>query len=181
VSGAHPASGAALVLAALALTAAGCGASGARGPLHVVSLSLTAANGFPGPPSTHVTVASGPVLRRLARLVPLPLPPMPDRRAAGSHPLTVCFPMDLRVVLSNGTSAVYPSCRRPRALRALVGSLCRLLGRPGLCVAYRDELATPGGGRSPETGSRSVKVEPSPTVERTASAPSWASAIARAM
>src|SRR5580692_1479505 len=99
-----------------ALTA--CGGHKNHGPLRVVSLSLTASVGFPGPPSVGISISKGPTFARIARLVPLPLPSVFQVNPTQSkHPLTVCFPMDLTIDLSNGQHALYPSCYRPKSLR----------------------------------------------------------------
>jgi len=75
--------------------------------------------------------------------VPLPRPAEPSSLLPNAqHPynLTVCFPMDLTIGLSNGTKVVYPSCYRPRSLRRVIAALCPLLRRRGFCVVYRHEL-----------------------------------------
>jgi len=127
---------------ALACAASGCGANQNHGRLRVVSLSLSASVGFPGPPSAGITLTSGRTFARVARLVPLPLPATfrlnPTRT---THPLTVCFPMDLTIGLSNGQNVVYPSCYRPKSLRPVVRALCPLLDIRGFCARYRHELA----------------------------------------
>ncbi len=138
-------------LAAAALLAAGCGGGGGSGgALRVTSLSITAAVGFPGPPSAGVTLSRGKTFARIARLVPLPLPHpapqvphvRPSRAPSARDPdeMTVCFPMDLTIGLSNGKHVDYPSCNRPRSLRPVVAALCPLLHKPGFCSFYRNEL-----------------------------------------
>lgn len=115
----------------------------AHGPLHLVWLSLTASTGFPGPPTVNVTLnADSEHFGRVARLFPLPPPPLATaaRPTKTRHPLTVCFPMNLTVALSNDKTIVYPSCYRPPSMQPLVRSLCPLLHKHGFCAAYRDEL-----------------------------------------
>jgi hypothetical protein len=126
--------------AVLALTGGGGGP--APGPIRVSSLTITATTGYPGPP-TSLTSDRGRAFRRLARLVPLPLPAeppslLPDAR----HPagLTVCFPMDLTIGLSNGKDVVYPACYRPLALRRVLAALCPRLHKRQFCHTYRHEL-----------------------------------------
>jgi hypothetical protein len=126
--------------ASVLLLAAGCGGSPGRIGVHglrVTLLELTPTTGFPGPPTEVVTVQAGPSLERIARLVPAALPPPPAATPNGS---TVCFPMDLRIGLSDGETVLYPSCNRPLALRRVLAALCPLLGRPRLCFRYRHEL-----------------------------------------
>ena len=126
---------------AVALTGAGCGAQAHHGPLRVTSLSLSPGVGFSGPLSAGVTLERGAAFARIARLVPLPLPPeLVVNPAGGRHPLTVCFPMDLAIGLSDGELVRYPSCYRPRSLRRVVAALCPLVHLPGLCALYRREL-----------------------------------------
>jgi len=132
-----------LTAVVLALAALGCGGQAGHGRLRVTSLSLSAANGFPGPPSFKVTIDHGTRFERLARLVRLPLPPQATSRPPNlAHPdrATICFPMDLAIGLSNGASVVYPSCSRPRSLLRVLRALCPLVKRPGFCALYRDEL-----------------------------------------
>jgi hypothetical protein len=129
--------------ATMALAGAGCGGNGSHSRLHVTSLSIRAASGFPGLPSTNLTITRGKTFARIALLVPLPLPPVaPARLPSAQHPktLTICFPMDLFVGLSNGNTVDYPSCYRPRSLRRVVAALCPLLHKPGFCASYRNEL-----------------------------------------
>jgi hypothetical protein len=128
---------------AVALAAGGCAGSASHARLRVTSVSIRAANGFPGPPSTEVTLTQGKRFARIALLVPLPLPSVAaSRPPTTKHPktLTICFPMDLFIGLSNGQSVEYPSCYRPRSLRRVVAALCPLLHKPGFCVSYRNEL-----------------------------------------
>jgi hypothetical protein len=129
------------LIGVLALAAAGCG-SHAHGPNRIVSLSLSAADDFPGPPSVRLTINEGARLASLARLVPLPLPRPTTTTAARTARagLTVCFPMDLAIGLSNGTTVTYPSCDRPAGLRRVMRALCPLLHKPGFCFSYRHEL-----------------------------------------
>jgi hypothetical protein len=122
----------------------GCGAQ-PHGALHVTSLSLTAADGFPGAPTTELTLAHGATFARVARLVPLPLPPRPAPHVAATskkHPATVCFPMNLAIGLSNGTTVMYPSCNRPRSLQPILRALCPLLHKRGFCALYHNELGS---------------------------------------
>jgi hypothetical protein len=131
---------AAMVLCVLVLP--GCGGNGqlviGPGQLTVTSLSLTPAAGFPGPPNEILMIRDGQRLRALARLVPRRLPPRPAGTREG---LTVCFPMDLTIGLSNGDKIAYPSCQRPRSLLRLVREMCPFLHKPGFCFRYRNELA----------------------------------------
>lgn len=125
-----------------ALVLAGCGIASSRaGPLRVVSLELTPSVDFPGPPTRQVVLTHGAAFARIARLVPLPLPHEVEVNPSGTrHPLTVCFPMDLVIGLSDGTRVDFGSCYRPRSLRRVVSALCPLVGIRGLCVRYRHEL-----------------------------------------
>ena len=125
-----------------ALALAGCGArQSSGGPLRVVSLELTPSVDFPGPPTRQLILTQGAQFVRIARLVPLPLPHEIEVNPHGTrHPLTVCFPMDLVIGLSDGSKAVFSSCYRPRSLRPVVAALCPLVGIRGLCVRYRHEL-----------------------------------------
>jgi hypothetical protein len=126
----------------VACGATGCGGHQGHARLRVVSISLSASVGFPGSPLAGITLTGGRTFARVARLVPLPLPPTfrldPTET---THPLTVCFPMDLRIGLSNGQNVLYPSCYRPKSLRPVVRALCPLLHVRGLCARYRHELA----------------------------------------
>jgi len=101
------ASGVVAILCVLVLP--GCGGNGqllvGPGHLTVTSLSLTPATGFPGPPDEILVIRDGRRLRTLARLVPKRLPPRPAGTREG---LTVCFPMDLTIGLSNGDKISYP-------------------------------------------------------------------------
>ncbi len=122
-----------------------------RCPVHtdtfVSSLALTGTVGFPGSP-TNFTFERGAAFRRAARLVPLPLPPVASARPPNAkHPstLTICFPMDLMVVLSNGEKRVYPSCYRQRSMS---------LGRRG-------PLSTPPQTRVLRVLSRRTRITPS--------------------
>lgn len=130
-------------IAAVALAAGGCGGHASHGRLRVISLSIRATTGFPGPPSTNVTVDRGTTFARIALLVPLPLPAVASDPPSAKHPnpLTICFPMDLIIGLSNGEKVGYPSCYRPLSLRPVMAALCPLLNRPGFCAFYRNELA----------------------------------------
>jgi len=132
-----------LAVAAVVLADTGGGEKPYHGRLHLVWLSLTASAGFPGPPSTNVTLDDSRTFGRVARLVPLPLPPLvPPLSPRGSkHPLTVCFPMDLAIGLSNGKTVTYPSCTRSPALQPAVRALCVLLRKRGFCAQYRSELS----------------------------------------
>jgi hypothetical protein len=133
-----------MVVGVVVLSAvAGCGSHVYHGRVRVRSVALTAAAGFPGAPGVGVVVDRGAVFARVVRLVPLPLPAEAEvpRGSRTRHPLTVCFPMNLTIGLSNGTSVIYPACRRPRSLRKVVRLLCPLLRKRGFCADYRRELA----------------------------------------
>lgn len=105
--------------------------------LRVTLLQLTPTTGFPGPPTEIVTLKEGPSLERIARLVSATLARPPVATPNGS---TACFPIDLRIGLSDGEIVLYPSCNRPLALRRVLAALCPFLDRPRLCFRYRNEL-----------------------------------------
>lgn len=134
---------AAICAASLAvLVAAGCGSTASHPVLgvdhiRVTSLSLIPTTGFPGPPTEVVVVHGGAKLAALVHLVPKTLP------ARLVHPhggLTVCFPMDLEIGLSDGSTLRYPSCERPHSLLRLIAAMCPLLDKPGFCASERREL-----------------------------------------
>jgi len=131
-----------IAISAFVLSAAGCGGGGGasiigRGQVQVTLLSLVPASGFPGPPDETLVIRDRQTLRTLARFVPSKLPALPSGYRQG---LRVCFPMDLTIGLSNGDEVKYPSCQRPRSLLRLVGAMCPLMHKPGLCFHYRNEL-----------------------------------------
>ena len=106
------------------------------GHLRVISLTLSPTTGFPGPPTEVVTVLPGRELSRLARLMPSRLPPPPRAEKR----LTVCFPMDLTIRLSDDSSVSYPACERPHALLRLIRAMCPLVRLAGFCHSQRHEL-----------------------------------------
>lgn len=143
---------AAVVVTAAALASSGLTACGGGGdphtsaarilPLRVSLISLEADSGFPAPATAHVAVGriNGKLFRRLAQLVPRPLPPPLLERIRG---VTICVPVILTVNLAGNGRAerhVYRGCQRPPALRPLLREMCPLLRRADFCARYRKEL-----------------------------------------
>ena len=111
-------------------------------PLRVTLISLQADSGFPAPATAHVAVGriNGKLFKRLARLVPRPLPAPLLHRIRG---VTICVPVILTIHLTGGERAeshVYRACQRSAALRPLLRAMCPLLRRPDFCARYRKEL-----------------------------------------
>jgi hypothetical protein len=111
-------------------------------PARVSLISLKADSGFPAPATAHVAVGriNGRLFRRLAALVPRPLPAPLLHSIPG---VTICVPVILTIHLTDrerAESHVYRGCQRPPALRPLLRAMCPLLRRPDFCARYRREL-----------------------------------------
>lgn len=111
-------------------------------PLRVTLISLDADSGFPAPATAHVAVGriNGKLFRRLAQLVPRPLPEPLLRRIPG---VTICVPVILTIHLAGPRrteSHVYRACQRSPAFRPLLRTMCPLLRRADFCARYRKEM-----------------------------------------
>jgi hypothetical protein len=132
-------------IASVGLTA--CGGDPPRSaarplPIRVTLISLEADSGFPAPATAHVAVGriNGKLFRRLAQLVPRPLPEPLLHKIPG---VTICVPVILSIHLAGSRHAeshVYRACQRSPAFRPLLRTMCPLLRRPDFCARYRKEM-----------------------------------------
>lgn len=138
-----------VVATGVALLGSACGDSHPKASppppprLHVSLISLQADSGFPAPATAHVAVGriNGKLFRRLAQLVPRPVPPPLLDRVRG---VTICVPVILTINLTgNGRTEThaYRGCQRSPAFRPLLRAMCPLLRRPDFCAHYRKEMA----------------------------------------
>jgi hypothetical protein len=111
-------------------------------PLRVTLISLDADSGFPAPATAHVAVGriNGKLFKRLAQLVPRPLPEPLLHKIPG---VTICVPVILTIHLASprrAESHVYRACQRSAAFRPLLRMMCPFLRRADFCTRYRNDM-----------------------------------------